>query len=219
MIECEKMSDRAFPIKKVFSLVLVFAALSTVTMVEFLFFRNSIVNVSAVETVGEVGVYWNRNCGQKVYSIDWGNLSRGETKSVSVYVRNEGNEPFFLVLTPANWSPDETAYYLKLSWDCEDIRIEAGEVVKVTQFLYVSYHVRGISNFSFDIIFKGREHLLGDVDGDGVVDIFDYQLVRYAVPSVAGDPRWNPNADFDDNGVIDLVDLQILKNNFGQHYP
>jgi len=211
------MSDRAFPIKKVFSLVLVFVA--AVTMIEFLFFRNSILNVSAVETVGNIEVYWDRNCGQKVYSIDWGNLSLGEIKNVSVYVRNEGNESFFLVLTPANWSPAEAAYYLKLSWVCEDIRIEMNEVVKVTQILYVSYHIREISSFSFDIIFKGREHLLGDVDGDNLVDCQDYQLVKTAMLSIPGDPQWDSNADLDDNGAIDGVDFQILKNNIGQHYP
>ena len=60
---------------------------------------------------------------------------------------------------------------------------------------------------------------VGDLNGDYVTDGQDYQLVKKAVPSSPGSPRWNPNADLNDDGVVDGQDFQTVKNNIGQSAP
>jgi len=60
---------------------------------------------------------------------------------------------------------------------------------------------------------------LGDLNGDYITDGQDYQIVKKAVPSSPGSPRWNPNADLNDDGVVDGQDFQIVKNNIGQSAP
>jgi hypothetical protein len=60
--------------------------------------------------------------------------------------------------------------------------------------------------------------ILGDLNGDYIVDGQDYQLVKRAIPSSPSNPsKWNPNADLNDDGIIDGQDLQMVKSRIGQH--
>lgn len=203
-------------LRKTFIPVLVLVLLLTIFLVEFLFFRTHVLNVSAVEAVDDVGVYWDEKCSMSVYSVDWEVLSPGEVKKVVVYVRNEGSKSFTLVLTPTNWNPENASRYLDFSWSCEDNRIEVDEVVKVTQSLHVSPYTRGLTNFSFDIIFEIRKYLLSDVNRDGVVDIFDAVTVCLAYGSTPEDSKWNPDADLYKDGIINMYDAIIVLNDLGK---
>jgi len=58
--------------------------------------------------------------------------------------------------------------------------------------------------------------LLGDVNDDGTVDIFDAILLANAFNSEIGMPHWNPEADLDNDNVIDIFDAIILSLNFGK---
>ena len=57
--------------------------------------------------------------------------------------------------------------------------------------------------------------MLGDVNGDGVVDVYDALLVRAAFGSKPGDPNWNPEADLNQDEIIDVYDGLIVRMNFG----
>ena len=56
----------------------------------------------------------------------------------------------------------------------------------------------------------------GDINGDGVVDIYDALLASAAFGSNPGDPNWNPGADLNGDGTIDIYDMIILAAHFGQ---
>jgi hypothetical protein len=60
------------------------------------------------------------------------------------------------------------------------------------------------------------EELIGDLNGDGVVDIFDAIIFSDAFGSKPGDPNWNPYADFNGDGVIDIYDAITFASHFGQ---
>jgi hypothetical protein len=60
---------------------------------------------------------------------------------------------------------------------------------------------------------------LGDINGDYVTDAKDFQLVKLAIPSMPGNPRWNSNADMNDDLVIDGKDYQIVKRHIPSHLP
>lgn len=203
-------------LRKTFIPVLVVVLLLTIFMVKFFFFRTSVRNVSAVEAVDNIGVYWDENCSMSVHSIHWGVLSLGEVEKVVVYVRNEGNESFSLVLTSMNWIPENASGYLNFSWSCEENRIEVGKVVKVTQSLIVSPYTRGITNFSFDIIFEIRQYLLSDVNRDGVVDIRDVVAVCVAYGCTPKDSKWNPDTDLNKDGIINLLDFILIVKDYGK---
>jgi CARDB/Cohesin domain len=57
----------------------------------------------------------------------------------------------------------------------------------------------------------------GNINGDGIVDIFDAILLANAFGSSPGNPKWSPNADLMTNDMIDIFDAIILANHFGQN--
>lgn len=58
--------------------------------------------------------------------------------------------------------------------------------------------------------------ILGDVDGDGDVDIGDLTALLSAFGSCSGDPNYNVNADVDGEPCIAIADLTLLLSNFGR---
>jgi uncharacterized protein (DUF2141 family) len=58
--------------------------------------------------------------------------------------------------------------------------------------------------------------IIGDVNGDGKVDIKDLALVAQAFGSYTGHPRYNPAADVNQDGWVDIRDLAMVAKNFGQ---
>jgi hypothetical protein len=58
--------------------------------------------------------------------------------------------------------------------------------------------------------------IVGDINGDGIVDILDAILLANAFDSVPGDSNWNPNADINGDNIVEILDAIILANNFGE---
>ncbi len=57
---------------------------------------------------------------------------------------------------------------------------------------------------------------LGDVNGDGLINIIDLTLVSFAYGSFEGEPDYNPDADLNSDGIIDMQDLVIVARNLGK---
>ena len=67
------------------------------------------------------------------------------------------------------------------------------------------------SEINITIIF-----LLGDVNGDGIVDIYDLAAIGKAYGASEGDVRYNPDVDLNNDGIIDIYDLAICGKNYGK---
>jgi parallel beta-helix repeat protein len=61
--------------------------------------------------------------------------------------------------------------------------------------------------------------LPGDINGDGIVDIYDAILLANAYNSTPGIANWNPNADVNGDSIVDIYDAIILASHYNQHYP
>jgi hypothetical protein len=63
---------------------------------------------------------------------------------------------------------------------------------------------------------------IGDLNGDGKVDMRDVAVAAAAFGTHAGDPRWNPDADITGtdylvpDGVVDMRDVALIAKNFGK---
>jgi hypothetical protein len=57
--------------------------------------------------------------------------------------------------------------------------------------------------------------IIGDVNGDFIVQIVDLVLLARAYGSKEDNIRWNPNADLNGSGVIDIADVAISASHFG----
>jgi hypothetical protein len=58
--------------------------------------------------------------------------------------------------------------------------------------------------------------ILGDVNGDRTVDIYDAILLANAYSSGLGSPNWNAAADINGNNLVDIYDAIILAGNYGK---
>jgi parallel beta-helix repeat protein len=58
--------------------------------------------------------------------------------------------------------------------------------------------------------------ILGDVNGDRTVDIYDAILLASAYGSGLGSPNWNAAADINGDNIVDIYDAIILANNYGK---
>ena len=59
--------------------------------------------------------------------------------------------------------------------------------------------------------------MLGDITGDGVIDIYDVTVACQAYGSRTGDPNWNEEADLSPEwGIIDIYDVVTLCSNYGR---
>ena len=56
----------------------------------------------------------------------------------------------------------------------------------------------------------------GDVNVDGVVDIFDVVPIAIAFSSTPGNPNWNVIADINNDGTVDIFDLVVVALHFGE---
>ena len=58
--------------------------------------------------------------------------------------------------------------------------------------------------------------IVGDVNGDGVVDMKDIVAIGHALGTQLGDSRWNAGADLNNDGKIDLRDIVKALRNYGK---
>jgi hypothetical protein len=79
--------------------------------------------------------------------------------------------------------------------------------------IYVSAYKDGYAataNKNFQVL------LIGDINGDKTIDIYDAIIMGTAYGSKNGDPSWNPNADLNGSGEVDIYDAIILSTHFGE---
>jgi len=109
-----------------------------------------------IKTVG-VAVYSDGDCTTPVTEIDWGYLKPGESKSVIVYIKNEGSIAVKLSHLTENWNPESAENYIFFSWDRENQILEANQIIPATLTLSIDENIWGIDSFMFDIVIIGTE--------------------------------------------------------------
>jgi len=105
--------------------------------------------VSALETYGDLGAYWDNECTQRVTSIEWGVLQPGSNKNINLFIKNEGDNTICPTLSTENWSPSIAFEYLNLEWNCTGESINSGEKLQIMLTLTIPFVV-DFTDFSFD---------------------------------------------------------------------
>ena len=111
---------------------------------------STIPNTGSMRGIG-VGIYWDSSCTNRTYSISWGSLDPGSSKTATVYIRNEGNTAATLSKAVQNWNPSGASNYMTLSWNYSSQVLSANQVLQVRLTLTVLSTVSGITDFSFDL--------------------------------------------------------------------
>lgn len=62
-------------------------------------------------------------------------------------------------------------------------------------------------------------NIIGDINGDGKVDMKDISYVARRFLCLPSDSLWDPVADINNDGRIDMKDISLVARHFGEHYP
>jgi len=111
-------------------------------------------DVSVAESVGvgrSIDVYSDSRCRDVVGSIDWGMLSPGEVKNVTVYVRNEGELGTVLSVIAYDWTPSEAPNHMRVTSNYTGTSLQPGQVLPVRLTLSVNQTISQITNFGVSI--------------------------------------------------------------------
>jgi subtilisin family serine protease len=58
--------------------------------------------------------------------------------------------------------------------------------------------------------------MIGDINGDGTIDILDLNIVGKAYGSSKGDPRYDPEVDLNKDGHVGMKDIAVIARNYGK---
>lgn len=108
-------------------------------------------NIAAIN----VGLYLDYACTQNVESIDWGDITPGESVTRVIYLKNTGNTQISLSMTANNWNPSFANGPITLSWNKEGALLNPGEVTSATLVLETVENIAGITTFSVSILIIG----------------------------------------------------------------
>jgi hypothetical protein len=167
-------------------------------------------NVSAVETSESLGAFWDASCSVRVSSIDWGNMTPGQTKNIMFYIKNEGSTATFLSAIDKNWNPTTAQNYIHFIFDSDDQKVQPNEVRKVACSLIVTKQIAIITKYSFDVLLLGTDYMLTDVNLDGRVDMRDIASAAMAFDATPTSTNWNPSADLNRDLRINMLDLAMV---------
>jgi archaellum component FlaG (FlaF/FlaG flagellin family) len=103
-----------------------------------------------------VGVYKESACTQTATSIDWGNLTTGQTANVTLYIKNTGAAKETLGLSVNSWSPTNSGQYITVTWNQSNTVLAPNQVVAASFTVNVSASISSsITTFSNKITITG----------------------------------------------------------------
>lgn len=148
----------------------------------------------------------------------------GSTVCINVTVRNEGNltETFNVSAyydddligthTVIDLPPGESETLI-FDWNTTGVQPCFNYTIRAEADT-VPYETDTADNVGIDG--KVKIKMLGDINGDGTIDIRDITIVALAFGSKPGDPNWNSDADVHEDGVINIKDIVTVAINAGK---
>ena len=112
-------------------------------------------STGSIQTTQGLRAYSNFECTSPQTAIEWGELEKGGSTSVTIYIKNEGDSPQTLSLVTSDWSPTSAADYLTISWNYDNQPLNPNGVVQVTLTLSVDSSIQGITTFGVNLLIVG----------------------------------------------------------------
>jgi len=144
--------------------------------------------------------------------------------NISVTVENQGDytETFNVTLHVNNTSietrtinnvPEKTPIVINFTWNTTGF---LGSYSISATASNVTGETDGADSALVDGYIVVTAPLQGDMNSDGIVDIYDALILAGAYNSKPGDPNWNVAADINHDNVVDIYDAILLANNYGK---
>jgi hypothetical protein len=149
-------------------------------------------------------------------------VGQGFSATINVTVANQGGyTETFNVIAYANATAIQTETLTLTSQNSTTLTI----TWNTTGFGYGNYRLSAYAwpvpdeTDTSDNAFGGGSvtvTIVGDVNGDLTVDLFDAILISGAFGAQPPSPNWNANADINGDGIVDILDAILLGATFGQ---
>jgi len=166
------------------------------------------VAINYVNVTSSNRVYSGRIVTIEVNAMNRGNMT-AETFNVTVYYDDNPIKTKKVTLNP--WSNITLTFY----WNTSGLK-PGNNFTIWAQASQVPYELNLDNNIFHDGWVKIK--MLGDINGDGIIDIYDVTQACAAYGSREGGPKWNPDADLTAEwGLIDIYDIVTLASHYGQH--
>ena len=165
------------------------------------------VSIENVAVTSKNIVYAGRIVTIEVTAMNRGNMTT-ETFNVTAYFDSNPIETQTVTLGP--WTNTTLTFYWNTSGltPCNNFTISA-------RASPVPYDMDLTNNVFYDGWVKIK--LIGDLDGDGDVDIYDMVAAATAYGSAIGDPEYNEEADLaSPYGIINLYDIVTIAYHYGE---
>jgi len=148
----------------------------------------------------------------------------GWALNITVIAQNEGdgtatftvsayyNTSLIGIQTVYNLAPGENITLIFI-WDTTGLQPSSCYVIRAEASV-----LPGEINTDNNVFINGivRIKMLGDINGDGIIDYNDIFAVASAFGSNPDGIRWNQEADLNRDGFIDMLDIYIVARNFGR---
>ncbi len=113
-------------------------------------------STGSIHTTEGLRAYSNLECTSPQTSIEWGELEKGGSTTVTIYVKNVGDSPQTLSLVTSDWTPTSAAEYLTLTWNYNNQPLNPNGVVQITLTLSVDSDSQGITDFGVNLLIVGN---------------------------------------------------------------
>jgi len=166
--------------------------------------RHDVAVLNVVTSTNETYVGWNVKINVTVSNEG----DATETFNVSVYCDDE----LIQTLTVTDLAPNVSTN-LTFNWSTADAQPCRNYTIKA-EAAVVPFETETENNVYFDG--KVKIKMLGDVNGDGSIDLYDLVLCSNSFGCCVGYPCWDERVDFNQDGVIDIFDIVIIAANYGK---
>lgn len=149
----------------------------------------------------------------KIVTIQVTAMNRGNftTETFNVTLHYSSNVIGVQTVTLGPWSNVTLTFH----WDTTG-QVPCNNFTIWAEASHVPFELKFDNNVYYDGWVKIK--MLGDVNGDGVIDILDIVLISIAYGSRPGYPNWNPEADLvPPYGFVDILDLVTCSSKYGWH--
>jgi hypothetical protein len=149
-------------------------------------------------------------------------LAKGFPNNITVTVQNSGDfTETFNVTARVNGTDVGTKEMTLASGDFSSVTI----VWNTTGFSYGKYVVSG---YAWPVVNETSTAdntkidgtvtigIIGDINADGTVDIYDAILLASAYNSSPGSSNWNANADINGDNIVDIYDAILLASHYNE---
>ena len=127
--------------------------------------------------------------------------------------------------TKLGWNGTAQPSIVNYVWQFGDTNVTSGyyRTIIHTYAAVGNYTVRlnvtdtnGLTDSATHLVKVQQSTLVGDLNGDGVVNILDAIMLGTSFLTTPSSSNWNPNADLNGDSVVNILDAIILSNHFGQ---